>query len=92
MLLSPVMSRTSPGQTVSTQKAARRHSTTFSSSSDWSVTTMEARGTEELAASPERNFSTGGEKGCQSRQEMNNIPLQHFSTGDSRFKGGLRSG
>lgn len=63
-LLSPVMSRTSPGQTVSTQKAARRHSTTFSSSPDWSVTTMEARGTKEPAATPDRSFSTRGWRGC----------------------------
>lgn len=43
----------SPGLTVSTQNAARRHSTTFISTPDWSVTTMDARGTVAPADGPD---------------------------------------
>lgn len=49
----PVMSRTSPGPTVNAQNADRRHSTTFISTPDWSVTTMDARGTKVPAAGPD---------------------------------------
>lgn len=49
----PEMSRMSPGQTVRTQSAARRHSNTFISTPDWSVTTMDAKGTKEPAAGPD---------------------------------------
>ncbi len=57
----PVMSKMSPGLTVNAQNAARRHSTTFISTSDWSVTTMDARGTEVPAASPDFSFNPANE-------------------------------
>lgn len=43
----------SPGLTVNTQSAARRHSNTFISTPDWSVTTMEAKGTNFPTAGPD---------------------------------------
>lgn len=47
------MSRASPGPTVNAQNAARRHSTTFISTPDWSVTTIDAKGTEAPADGPD---------------------------------------
>lgn len=58
----PVMSRISPGLTVNTQKAARRHSTTFISTPDWSVTTIDASGTEVPADDPDLTFSLNRRK------------------------------
>lgn len=52
-LFVPVMSRASPGPTVNAQNAARRHSTTFISTPDWSVTTIDAKGTEAPADRPD---------------------------------------
>lgn len=52
------MSRMSPGLTIDAQNAARRHSTTFISTPDWSVTTMDARGTKVPAAGPDFTFNT----------------------------------
>lgn len=49
----PEMSRMSPGQTVRTQSAARRHSNTFISTPDWSVTTIDAKGTKVPPAGPD---------------------------------------
>lgn len=48
----------SPGLTIDAQNAARRHSTTFISTPDWSVTTMDAKGTKVPAAGPDFTFNT----------------------------------
>lgn len=51
------MSKMSPGETVNTQSAARRHSNTFISMPDWSVTTTDAKGTNVPAAGPDLIYS-----------------------------------
>jgi len=47
----------SPGLTVSAQNAARRHRTTFISTFDWSITTMDARAMEVPADGPDFTFN-----------------------------------
>ncbi len=69
-VVSPVMSRISPGKTVRAQKAAVLHSTTFISTSDWSVTISVAKGTLVPAEAPVFTLTSFKWHGCTTATKM----------------------